>query len=298
MIWVNRAAFRPLSQQEYFKLRDTYPLREPLPWYLDNGPLTPGGFGMEFPHAFDPVPEDPVGTDVYVTKAQKYFGAPDAYVAFPVVYFHYLPDGPPTRRVLAAPSRHRGSGSLETQLAVSRDGLKWKRYPHPAYVGIGRHAGRDVVTAYIAHGMVFRDDEIWQYYFGETQYHSAHHLDPEGRGVYRLVQRLDGFVSIDSPYGKEGRIVTKPFTFTGNRLTLNIDTDATGYAQVGFLDENGEPVDGFAVDDCVYINGDFVRTEAEWLSKGKDIRDLAGRTVQLVFRMRGSKLYAMQFVDK
>jgi Concanavalin A-like lectin/glucanases superfamily len=290
--------FQPLSQQEYWKLRKTYPLRNPLPWYLDNGPLTPGGFGMEFGHVFDPVPDDPIGTDIYVTKAQKYGGAPDAYVAFPIVYFHYGPDGPPTRRALEEPSRQRGSGSLETQLAVSRDGLSWKRYPRPIYVGIGRHAGRNVVTAYLAHGMVFRGDEIWQYYFGEAQYHSAYHRDPGGPGVYRLVQRRDGFVSIDSPYEKEGRIVTKPFVFAGNRLKLNIDTGASGYAQVGFLDESGKPVAGLSVDDCIYINGNFVRSDVEWVDKGKELGSLAGQTVRLVIRMRGSKLYAMQFVDE
>jgi hypothetical protein len=290
--------FQPLSQQEYWDLRKTYPLRSPLPWYLDNGPLTPGGFGMEFRHAFDPIPDDPTGTDIYVTKAQKYGGAPDAYVAFPIVYFHYGPDGPPTRLALAQPGRGRGSGSLETQFAVSRDGLSWKRYPHPAYVGIGRHEGRNVVTAYIADGMVFRGDEIWQYYFGETQYHSAYRTDRQGRAVYRLVQRRDGFVSVDSPYDKEGRIVTKPFVFDGKRLTLNIDTGATGYAQVGFLDGSGKPVDGFSVDDCVYINGDFVRTPVEWLGKGKELGGLAGRRVQLVVRMRGAKLYALQFVEE
>jgi hypothetical protein len=290
--------FKPLSQEGYRNLRKTYPLRNPLPWYLDNGPLTPGGFGMEFPHAFDPTPDDPIGTDIYVTKAQKYGGAPDAYVAFPIVYFHYGPDGPPARGALSQPARGRGSGSLETQLAVSRNGLFWKQYPRPAYVGIGRYAERNVVTAYLADGMVFRGDEIWQYLFGETQYHSAYRIDRKGRGVYRLVQRRDGFVSIDSPYDKIGRIVTKPFVFEGKRLTLNIDTGATGYAQVGFLDGSGKPVEGFSADDCVYINGDFMRTPVEWLGKGKELGDLAGRRVQLVIRMRGTKLYALQFVNE
>ena len=101
--------------------------------------------------------------------------------------------------MLGLEERGLGSGPLESQLAVSRNGLDWKRYPAPAYVGIGRHQGRDVVTAYIGHGMIRRGEELWQYYFGETQYHSAITKDPDGRGVYRLVQRLDGFVSLDSP---------------------------------------------------------------------------------------------------
>ena len=146
--------------------------------------------------------------------------------------------------------------------------------------------------------MVRRGDEIWQYYFGETQYHSAYTRDKQGRAVYRLVQRLDGFVSIDSPYGREARVVTRPLVFAGNRLLLNIDTDAVGYAQVGFLDESGRPVEGFSVDDCIYINGDFVEAEVEWLGRGKDVSELAGRTVQIVLRMRGSKLYALQFVNR
>jgi hypothetical protein len=220
------------------------------------------------------------------------------------------------------PSLGRGSGPVETQISVSRDGVNWKRLSRPTYVGLGRQAGRNVYTAYLAHGMVRRGDEIWQYYFGETQYHSAHKKDEAGRAVYRLVQRLDGFISMNAPYEKEVTVVSKPLVFKGNRLLLNIDTDATGYAQVGFLDEKGNPIEGFGVDDCVYINGDFVETEVEWfpywnefkeyegknfkeiedtnlkIKLEKDLSSLEGKTVQVVFRLRGCKLYAMQFAER
>ncbi len=286
--------FEPLSQQEYLDLRAEYPLRTPLPWYLDNGPLTPGGFGMEFPHRFDPDDRDPPGVDFYITKAMKYPWAPDTYLAFPIAYFHYEKDGPVGRQVLGDEERGRGSGPLESQVSVSRNGIDWSRYPDPAYVGIGRHEGRDVVTAYIANGMVRRGDEIWQYYFGETQYHSAHEKDEAGRGVYRLVQRLDGFVSLDSPYDREVTVTTRPLVFEGDRLELNIDTDAVGYAQVGFEDLDGNPIEGFSVDESVYFNGDFIAAGAEWLS-GRQVSELQGQPVRVVLRMRGSKLYAMQF---
>ena len=289
--------FVPLTQQEYLDLRGEYPLRDPLPWWVDNGPLTPGGFGMEYPHLFDPTAEDPAGVDFYLTKAIKYPYAPDTYLAFPVGYFHYYGDGPEARTVLGLEERGLGSGPLESQVAVSRNGLDWKRYPEPAYVGIGRHEGRDVVTAYIAQGMVRRGEELWQYYFGETHYHSPHTEDPDGRGVYRLVQRLDGFISLDSPYGRETTAITRPLTFAGNRLQLNVDTDAVGYLQVGFLDERGRPIEGYTVDDCVYVNGDFIAKEVDWLETGADLGPLVGKTVQVVLRMRGAKLYAMQFVE-
>ena len=290
--------FSPLSQKDYHELDKKLPLREPLPWWLDNGPLTPGDFGLEFPNSFNPDEADPVGTDIYVTKATKYQFAPDTYLSFPIIFFHYENDGPPTRTELMNPERKLGEGPIETQIAVSRDGINWKRYYRPAYVGIGMHEGIDIKTAYIAQGMVRRGNEIWQYYFGEPFYHSAYDKSDKRIAVFRLVQRLDGFISIDSPYDKEAIVKTKPFTFEGNRLTLNIDTDAAGYAQVGFLDESGKPVEGFSVDDCIYINGDFIDTEVEWLNIGKDISSLQGKTLQLVFRMRGSKLYSMQFVNK
>ena len=111
-------------------------------------------------------------------------------------------------------------------------------------------------------------------------------------GVYRLVQRLDGFVSLDSPYNHQPvTVVTRPLIFAGRRLLLNIDTDATGYAQVGILDEQGNRLPGFSEDKCVYINGDFVEEVVEWLDKGTDVSELAGQKIRLAFRMRGSKLY-------
>lgn len=314
--------YAPLSQQDYINIDKKERIRPNIPWWLDNGPLTPGDWGREFPVHFHPDIEDPVGTDLYITKAIKYPWAPDTYFAFPIVYFHYYNDGPITRHELENPERERGSGPIETQIAVSRNGMDWDRMYRPAYVGIGEHGGLDMKTAYIAQGMIKRGNEIWQYYFGEPHYHSAHKKMDEKRAVFRLVQRMDGFVSIDSPYEKEGYITTKPFVFKGNILELNIDTDAAGYAQVGFIDEDGNDIPGFGLDDCIYINGDFINTEVEWMKNrheverisshneevgetlshlvktSTDVSELEGKTVRLVFRMRGSKLYAMKFSTK
>jgi hypothetical protein len=311
------------SLEDYKALEGKMNMRSPVPWYMDNGPLTPGGFAIEYPTIFgNDQALDPPETDIYVPKVIKYPWAPDVYLAFPLLYFHYEDCGDPLRLILFSPDRMKGSGPIETQLAVSRDAINWKRYPRPAYTGIGMHAGRDIKQAYLAHGMVRRGDEIWQYYFGETRYHSSWEKSGYKREVYRLIQRLDGFVSVDAPYGKEGYICTKPFRFSGNRLYLNVDTDAAGYVQVGFLGENDEEIPGFSVDECIYINGDFTETNVEWLQNmdelakieihdekdyakysGKvkstfDVSVLEGRTVRLVFRMRGAKLYAMEFRDE
>jgi len=267
------------------------------PWYLDNGPLSPGGFGLDLPVAFAADPAlDPVGTDIYVTKALKYPWAPDAYLAFPAVYFHYWEDGPPQRRILGAPERGAGSGVVETQLAVSRDGLQWTRYPRPAYVPT---QDREVML-FAAFGLIRRGDEIWQFVGGHggggTGYHSPFGKERPAP-LYRYVQRLDGFAAAEAAY-TGGRLLTRPLRFTGKHLELNIDTGAAGYAQIGLLDENGTPLPGYSADDCVYINGDHIRKKVEWMSRGTDVSAFVGKTVRVEFRMRGARLYAMQFVPE
>ncbi|MCB1103725.1 MAG: LamG domain-containing protein [Cephaloticoccus sp.] len=269
------------------------------PWWLDNGPLAPGGFGLEYPVAFESDPRlDPPDTDVYNTRAQKYPWAEDAYVAFPLFFFHYHSGGPVQRQVLAHPDEGRGSGLVETQFAASRDGLHWKRYPRPAYVGIGVHEDYPVRRSYVGYGMVRRGREIWQYSYTRSSYHDPWGKSPAPDAIHRLVSRVDGFVSADAPY-TGGEFVTKPFTFTGSRLVLNIDTDAAGYAQAGFVDEAGQPIAGFGVDDCVYINGDEIDYPVEWMSadgeRTRDVSALAGKTVRLVMRLRGTSLFALQF---
>ena len=72
-------------------------------------------------------------------------------------------------------------------------------------MGIGKFDNHDIHQSYFAHGLVRRNDEIWQYCFSETRYHSTWQDDDEVvKAVYRFVQRLDGFVSIDTPYDREG----------------------------------------------------------------------------------------------
>jgi hypothetical protein len=281
--------------------------REPIqsdkvdPWFLDNGPLTPPGLGIELPTAMGRDPGiDPEGTDLYVSKAVKYHWAPDAYLAFPSVYFHYRDDGPKTRQILGSKERGRGSGVTEVQVSVSRDGVSWKRYPRPAYVPLGGDGSNTAHMYFLTHGVFRRGNEIWQYVGGHDGNGIAYHSAIGEKGpwpLYRVVQRLDGFVAAEAAY-TGGVIRTRTLTFNGKRLRLNVDTGATGFVQVGFLDADGNPIPGYSVDEGIYINGDFLDTSAEWMKQGADVGALAGRPVQIVFRMRGARLYALQFTPE
>ncbi|MGY8696871.1 MAG: hypothetical protein ACKVGW_22075, partial [Verrucomicrobiia bacterium] len=94
-----------------------------------------------------------------------------------------------------------------------------------------------------------------------------------------------------------------------------------GYTLVGILDEKGKPIPGFESDNCIWINGNYVTHKVEWLNPDADLSEvsaqganemrystvnidnatvsdlssLAGKTIRLQLRMRGTSLYAMQF---
>ena len=290
--------FRPVSQGDYDRTARTLRLDKVRPWYLDNGPITPGGIGIEWPTVFLPTDGyDPDATDIYVPKAVKYRWAPDAYLAFPCIYFHYEEAGPATRRVLAEKDHGRGSGPIETQLMVSRDGVKWTRYPRPVWLGLGLTDGFDIHQTYMAQGIVRRGDEIWMYSYSTEEYHSTHRKKPERRGVFRTVHRLDRFVAAESPYDREALMFSRPFTFTGKKLVLNVDTAGSGWIQVGLVRGDGRELPGYGLDDCVYVNGNELRYPVEWLNKGSDLSALAGQPVRMILRMRGSRLFSLQFTD-
>lgn len=286
--------FDPVTAEETHEVALTKRLSPVIPWYMDNGPLTPGKFGIEFPTVWGPDDDlDGPSAGVYNPKAEKYAWAPDAYVGFPVLYFHYY-EQPEGRRYHIAT---RGGGPTETQFASSRDGVNWTRYPRPAYAGIGRYKDLDVIQTYLAKGMVKRGEELWQYVFVDGDYHTSAPARTWARRVFRVVQRFDGFVSADSPYHTYGTIVTRPIKLEGTRLVLNINTDAHGYAKVGLLDEEGRPLLGYTTDDAIFINGNHMEVDVEWLGKGSDLSRLQGRNIRVQFKMRGSKLYTMQFKE-
>ena len=289
--------FTPLTQADYERTAATIRLHKQRPWYLDNGPLTPGGIGLEWPTLFRPRDGyDPDATDIYVPKAVKYPWAPDTYLAFPPIYYHYGDTRPAGRIALDDPARRRGDGPLETQLMTSRDGENWSRHPRPVWLGVGAYSGGlDIHQTYMAHGMVRRGDEIWMYAYNTEAYHSSVRGTPDRRVLHRTVSRLDRFVAAESPYDREGTLVSRPLTFAGKRLVLNADTAATGFIQVGLRRPDGTAISGFGVDDCVYVSGNELRHEVEWLARGTDVSSLAGQPVQLVIRTRGAKLYALQF---
>jgi len=141
-------------------------------------------------------------------------------------------------------------------------------------------------------GMLRRGDEIWQYCYGGRRTHEsqeqAEKNGRKGEAIIRLVQRLDGFMSIDAgPRG--GEFTTPPVVFAGDRLVLNAACHGLGEIWVEILDEAGRPIPGFTRADAISIDRNGTAQEV-WWKQGPDVSALAGRPVRLRFDMRSAKL--------
>jgi hypothetical protein len=243
-------------------------------WGEDKIPVT----SYEVPAVFGYDDHDPPLSDHYHPACVQYPWADHAYFMFPSAYRH-------------------ATGLLDSQMTTSRNGVNWTRLWREPYVALGTQDEFDFGSLYMAAGMVRRGGKIFQYYGGYRVTHLAGVADPKPKEpcshIFRLEQRLDGFVSADAAF-EGGEFTTRPLTFTGTRLVLNVNASALGTCKVEILDEQGRPVPGFSLDDCDEVSGNHLEKTVSW--KGKtDLSSLHGRTVQLRFAMRACKLFAFQF---
>lgn len=245
--------------------------------------------------------------DFYTSAAIKYPWAQDAYYMFPVAYFHYIA-GALGEFPAVAPVN---DGPLHTQFAASCDGITWQRYDRRPFVRLGYRGTFDSMGARMFYGIVPSVDgrDLYLYYAGSDRTHgwgrdeknksllTQAGLAPSGHKsmISRLVIRRDGFVSARADYAG-GEFTTPPLTFAGSKLVLNLDTSATGIAQVGILDVNGKPIAGYSVEQCDRIHTcNEIDRVVRWKSNS-DVGVLTGKPIRLRFVMRDCDLYAIQFM--
>ena len=193
----------------------------------------------------------------------------------------------------------RDRAVIHLQLTVSRDPdwKNWRRMDRRLPLIEPSDPGDwDCATRMPLHAPVVVGDELWLYYsgfagiFNGPRMYGAHMPVGEkvpANGIGLATMRLDGFASLDAgPRG--GAFTTKPFTFEGNRLTLN--ARALGHITADLLDAEGNPLEGF---DPASVAGDSVRHTVTW----DNLKSLVGRPVRLRFRMWNAALYAFAFEE-
>jgi len=239
---------------------------------------------------------------LYTNQVLPYSRAPHYFLGFPTRYVE-RPWSPSIealpelehRRLRAANHPRYGTALTDGLFMASRDGRRFKRWDE----------------AFIRPGL--RTEGSWAYgdcyqCWGMLETASALPGAPRELSVYaperywrgpatvfrRHTLRLDGFVSLHAPLGG-GELVTKPISFQGNRLQLNISTSAGGSARVELLrPEGGAPIAGFTLAECHDIIGDTLAYTVQW-QNGADLQQLAGEPVRLRFVLHDADLFSYQF---
>lgn len=224
---------------------------------------------------------------LYTNQTQPYFRAPHLYVATAARFM-------PGRQVVndeqaAAIGVHPSyfHDTSDSVLLTSRGGDRYDRtflgsHIRPG-IGLKNWVSR---TNYPALNIVQTGPTEMSLYVQKDYGQPTAHLQ-------RFTMRLDGLASVRADFGG-GELVTRPLTFSGNRLALNFSTSAAGGIRVEIQDVEGRALPGFALEDSVEVIGNEIERDVAWKG-GADVGALAGRPVKLRFVMNDADLFALRF---
>jgi hypothetical protein len=255
-------------------------------------------------HWSDAVPlqyPDAPEEQLYVNNVMPYYRAPHISVGFPARYverewspaIEALPELE-HRRLRARMSPRYGAAITDTEFMSSRDKVTFRRWAE-AFVRPGLRAEGNWTYGdnYLAWGMLETDSALPGGGKEISLYAVEGYWRNQRTTIRRHTLRIDGFVSLQAALAG-GEIVTRPFVYSGARLSLNISTSAGGGAQVELEDAAGAPIEGYALEDCHQIVGDTLDYTVRW-KKGADLSPLAGKTIRMRIVLRDADLYSFRF---
>ena len=240
----------------------------------------------------------------YTNQIQPYYRASHIYVGFPTRYVDngliestkHLPEWQDRQRrmKLFSGGERLGTATTDILFITSRDGVNFNRaddvYIRPNLRVNSNWFYGDNYTAYNVVETKSADDdspnELSIYVIEASNSHRPTRLR-------RYALRIDGFGSLHAK-SREGVVVTKPLTFDGDKLSINVATSSAGYVKVELLDQDGNAIPGFSADDSDLIFGDDLDRVVTW--KGKpDLASLANKPVRIRFIMYEADVYSLVF---
>lgn len=244
---------------------------------------------MEYRHDDDNGSKPAPLEELYTNQTAPYFRAPHIYLATAARFM-------PGRRVLTDdqakainvnPAYFKDTS--DAVLLSTRGGSTYDRTFPGALVRPGIGAQNWVSrTNYPALNIVQTGPAEMSLYVNQDYAQPTAHLR-------RYSMRLDGLSSLRAPY-EGGEFVSKALTFTGKKLLINFQTSAAGGIRVEIQDEEGSPLEGYALNDAVETIGNEIERSVRW-KHGADVSRLAGRTIRLRFVMKDADLFALRFAE-
>lgn len=240
---------------------------------------------------------------LYTNQVQPYYRAAHIFMGFPMRYndrgwsesMRKLPNLE-AREYRANKSRRYGTTVTDAAFMSSRDGVTFKRWDE-GFIRPGPSNKDTWVYGdnFVFWGMVETKSPLKGAPNEISLYASEGYWQGASTSVRRYTLRQDGFVSAQAPMSG-GEIVTRPITFDGQKLALNMSTSAAGSIHVEIQEAGGKPLEGYALEDCELVFGDTLQHIVKWKS-GDDASELAGKPIRLRFVLKDADLYAFQFVQ-
>ena len=187
----------------------------------------------------------------------------------------------------------RFAGTVDVQLASSRDGINWDRAgDRKPFIPNGPPGSIDAGEIYTARAPVVVDNELWFYY---SPGNMEHGITGRSGPICIAKLRLDGFGSVDA--GQDvGSLNTKPFRCEGGPLKINASARG-GMVGVAVLDDSGIQYQGYSRQECALFDGDSVDHSVTWREK-LSLEELKGKTIRLKFYLQNASLYSFNVGNK
>jgi hypothetical protein len=244
---------------------------------------------------------DSPSEQLYTNQVKPYHRAPHILLGLPVRYvdrgwsdsMRALPEREHRETRSKANPRY-GTAVTEALLMASRDGVRFERW-NEAFLrpGIEREGTWQYGQNYIAWHLVETKSDLPEVPDELSLYAAESYWTGGSSVLRRYTLRLDGFVAVHAPMSG-GTLLTKPLTFSGGKLSLNMATSAAGTIRVELQTADGEPIAGHALADSSEIFGDSIDRMVTW-KNGGDVSKLAGKPVRLLVELRDADLYSFQF---
>jgi hypothetical protein len=224
---------------------------------------------------------------LYTNGTHPYIRAPHIYIALAKRFFpNKAALSKDVARQLVSNSNY-GKASSDSIFMSTRGGNEYDRRFMEAFIRPGQSledwVARDNTPAL---GVVPGNDrELFLYRMSHYGQSSSH--------LTRYSIRIDGFASLSAPY-QSGEIITKPFIFTGEQLSINYASSAAGEIRVEIQNADGGPLPGFRLSDCLPIFGDEIERTVQW-EKSPSLSHLADTPVRLRFYLKDADLFSIKF---
>ena len=242
--------------------------------------------------------------ELYTNQIKPYYRAPHLLIGFPARYVdrgwtdatRALPSLD-FRQQRAKSNPRYGTAVTDSVFMTSRDGLTFQRW-NEAFLRPGLRTkhnwayGDNYVAWHVVETDSPEDDSPRELSLYATE---SYFTGPTSR-LRRYSLRIDGFASVFAPQ-QGGEMLTKPFTFRGDRLEINFSTSAAGSIFVEVQDATGKPIPGYELVNCREIFGDSVEYPVRWQSR-EDVRALDGTPIRLRFVLRDADLFSLRFAEE